>query len=278
MPVVHCPSCGRSGNLPAERLGQSLRCPGCGKSFQATAADPPAPQPFPRRAACAVALLGAASVAVAFLCGGGVGYLAGARLGLPPGAAPVALAQANAVPGAGEEQPPAAAPVKPAPSAPPPAPPAPAAAPAPPPPDEPALRLTARQLFDDYQGDLVTADQKYLGHVVELADVTGKVEKDERGRYYLGAVVARVVRLPPDSSPPRSVVEAIDRMNQASANARYLPGVVLYLDPAHAGAFAGLKPGQKITVRGKCAGSRKDPQTLTENWVVVEACVLVEGR
>ncbi|OAI41426.1 hypothetical protein AYO40_03180 [Planctomycetaceae bacterium SCGC AG-212-D15] len=83
----------------------------------------------------------------------------------------------------------------------------------------PVVMVGSQALFAAYGKDIVAADQKYTGNAVEISDVVGKVEKDDAGRYYL--VAAEKARL---------VKGKDEQAMEVALNAKYLPGVMLYID------------------------------------------------
>ena len=125
---------------------------------------------------------------------------------------------------------------------------------------------------------MVAADKKYTGQMVELGNVSGKVQKDGDNRYYLiAAERARFVK-PKEQGPRIMSLEGYQRhLQQAALNTKYVAGIILYLDPKEAEKFAGL--GDKIvTVRGKCKGMTEDQKTQPGHFVTVESVRLVAAQ
>jgi hypothetical protein len=135
--------------------------------------------------------------------------------------------------------------------------------------------VNAAELFAFYGNDVVAADKKYTGQVVELANVSGKVQKDSEGRYYLvAAEQARYVKRKEQGPRVMSFEEYQRRLQESALNTKYEPGIILYLDPKDAERFSGL--GDKVvTVRGKCKGMTGDQRTQPGYFVTVERVCLV---
>jgi hypothetical protein len=62
----------------------------------------------------------------------------------------------------------------------------------------------------------------------------------------------------------------------AALNTEYVPGVIVYLDPAAVKDVAGLSGA--VTVTGLCTGTRPDPSTVPEFVVILEGCARVRGK
>jgi hypothetical protein len=92
---------------------------------------------------------------------------------------------------------------------------------------EPAVEVSAIDLFRDYEKDVVAADLKYLNRPLRLLAVSGKIEKDEQGRYFIGACQSRLVKTPERGARFMSSEEAAHRMYQDALNARYVHGLLL---------------------------------------------------
>jgi hypothetical protein len=134
-----------------------------------------------------------------------------------------------------------------------------------------AVTVTAQELFDAYGKDVVAADTNYTGRLVELSNVSAKVHKDSRGRYYLVAAEnVRLVLRADQGARMMSMREYERHMQAAAFNAQYLPGVILYLDPKELEKFSGL--GDKtVTIRGKCKGMTDDKSTQPSYFVTLES-------
>jgi hypothetical protein len=145
-------------------------------------------------------------------------------------------------------------------------------------PDRPILRVSADELDNAYRKDIATADLTYLNKAVELSGVTGNVEKDAQGRYFIGVVHDRFVKTP--SRPPR--VGTIDDVTRAIAEAglisgKSVPAVILYIRQKDLNLFAGIG-GKTITVRGVCKGTRPEPTATPEYEIIVDDCMFVAGK
>jgi hypothetical protein len=118
----------------------------------------------------------------------------------------------------------------------------------------------------------------YTGRMIELDKVVGKVQKGADGRYFLiAAESARSVKRRSQGPQMMSPGEYQRRMQGSALNTKYVPGVILYLDPKAATEFSGL--GDKVlTVRGRCKGITKDEQTQPDYFVTVEGVRLVDAQ
>ena len=52
-------------------------------------------------------------------------------------------------------------------------------------PRAPAIKVDAQELFASYERDVVAADKKYTGKIVEIDNISGKIQKDGSGRYFV---------------------------------------------------------------------------------------------
>jgi hypothetical protein len=145
--------------------------------------------------------------------------------------------------------------------------------------DEPvAASLTAEQLWSQYRDNMAAADVRYQGKLVSLSGVPSKVEKDERGRYYLAACEERLVHRPGGGGREMSFDEYFRHVNESSASSRYVPALLLFIDERDVQRLADLGGRQTVTVRGRCSGAKKDAATSPDYLVVVEECRLAEGK
>jgi hypothetical protein len=139
----------------------------------------------------------------------------------------------------------------------------------------PTAKVDPRELFASYGKDVVAAEKKYNGQTLELANVSGKVQKDDAGRYYLlAAEGARFIKRGDQGARITSVEEFQRRSAEAALNTKYLPGVILYLDAKEAGRLAGLSD-KMVTVRGKCRGMTLDKTTEPGYFVAVDGVELL---
>jgi hypothetical protein len=143
----------------------------------------------------------------------------------------------------------------------------------------PTLRVSVAELDNAYSKDLATADSTYLNKAVELSGVTGNVEKDAQGRYFIGIMRYRQVKTP--SRPPRveSIDDVIREIREAGfgGGPKYVPAIILYIRQKDLDQFAGVG-GKTITVRGVCNGTRPEPTATPEYEIVVEDCTPVLGK
>jgi hypothetical protein len=145
-------------------------------------------------------------------------------------------------------------------------------------PERPAFKVEAGDLFAVYGKDVLAADKWYTGQIVELANLSGKVQKDRAGRYYLiAADQARFVKRQDQGARVMSIEEAQRRMQESALNTKYLPGIILYLDSKEAENFLGLGD-RLVTVLGECKGMTEDPKTEPGYFVTVESVRLLAAR
>jgi hypothetical protein len=141
--------------------------------------------------------------------------------------------------------------------------------------EKPAIKVTPGELFAIYGKDVIAADNKYTGAMVELADISGMVQKHNDGRYYLvAAETARFIKKKDQGPRIMSVQEYHRRLVESAVNTKYLPGIILYLDPKEATKFSGLG-GKKIKVQGRCKGMTEDKTTMPGYFVTVENLCLL---
>jgi hypothetical protein len=282
---VTCPECAKPINLPDQNAGRLTRCPACDTQFRAVAQ--------PQRAASAArqTVHGGHSTAL-LLAVMGMGVLIGITIGItgtvllvhsvrPGDPVTVALPPAAPRPLESHARPPTALQPAEPPVRPPTVRPAkarteeeepirPTRAPVPSP---AALTVGVDDLFAAYQQDLAKADVTYLGKILVLTGVRGKVEKNERGQYFIGASMTRMVRAPQTAPRVVSIEQARRQMQEAVLNTRYEPGVLILLrDDAIAG-FVGLDEQKPISVRGQCRGTKPDLATVPPYFVVIEEAV-----
>jgi hypothetical protein len=105
--------------------------------------------------------------------------------------------------------------------------------------DGKAITVTAAQLYDDYRKNVLDADRKYRGKVVDVSGPVHRVDKDRFGR----------------------LAVELDAGGD---------GLVRCDFPREADAqLAALKPDQKVLIRGRCVGNSG------RDVVKLETCVLV---
>lgn len=104
---------------------------------------------------------------------------------------------------------------------------------------EATLQVGATSLFAEYEKNEKQADKKFIGKIMDIEGQIMGLEKDEAGK---GVVI-------------------LDSGNG-------MDGIMCTLEDSETSKMAGLKEGQKIKIRGKCAGKLMD--------VVFNKCLLVE--
>ena len=73
-----------------------------------------------------------------------------------------------------------------------------------------------------------------------------------------------------------SIAEYQRHLQEAALNAKYIPGIVLYVDAKAAEPFSGLG-GKMVTIRGKCKGTTEDQSTQPGYFVTLESVQLVRA-
>jgi hypothetical protein len=137
-------------------------------------------------------------------------------------------------------------------------------------PETPAIKTEANALFTIYGSDVITGDTKYTGRLIELANIAGHVQKDNFGRYFLvAAEKARFVKRREQGPRIMSPSEFQRHMQESALNTKYMPGIILYLEPKEAVKFAGLG-GRMVTVRGICKGRTQDQSTQPAYFVTLD--------
>ena len=91
--------------------------------------------------------------------------------------------------------------------------------------NQPAIQVSATQLYADYEANEIAADQKYKGKVLVVSGTIGDIAKDIADDIY--------VTLKGDD---------------------VIGDVQCFFSEAHTSTAAQLQKGQKITVKGKCDG------------------------
>jgi hypothetical protein len=90
---------------------------------------------------------------------------------------------------------------------------------------EPEMRVSARQLYADYEANGVAADEKYKGKVLQVTGVINDIDRDIMDNIY--------VTLKGD---------------------QYFGDIQCFFAESHLGTASQLSKGQKITVKGLCDG------------------------
>ena len=101
----------------------------------------------------------------------------------------------------------------------------------------PVHKLSAAQLWAEYDANEVAADQKYKGKVIEVSGQVDNIGKDITDAIYV-----------------------------TLSTGEYLANVQCFFSDKHADAAAQLRKGQAITVRGRCDGMLMN--------VFVKGCVI----
>jgi hypothetical protein len=237
---VTCPECGKEGTVPQSSAGQMIQCPVCDERYRAEASAAPV-----------------AASATQFSTGLVVGLVVGAFfLGAAAGGGAVAVLTASRSEPQARTQPQSNSPAADAPVS---------LAVAEEARPQEVVSVSANELFKAFAKDLAGADVKYLNKPVLISGVTGKVEKDNTGRYFIAAC-------------PRARTVASNRISGPGVGYHIpasAPGVMIYFRPDAVAALAGR--GQKeMAVRGICRGSRPDKNTSPELYVVVEEAGVAE--
>jgi hypothetical protein len=108
-----------------------------------------------------------------------------------------------------------------------------------------------------------------------LANVSGKVYKDKSGRYFLvAAEQARSLKSKRKGASITSPEGYLNNLYESALNTKYVPGIILYLNPSDAEKFARFG-GKMVTVRGTCKGMTADDTTEPSYFVRIENVRLV---
>jgi hypothetical protein len=141
-------------------------------------------------------------------------------------------------------------------------------------PTTPDVKISADVLWSEYEKDRTAANSRYEGKMLEVQGVTGTVEADELGRFFFGAIRVRPVK-PKHRAPGfEPIGDAWNRI-QAAANLGEEPAIRLYFDDKDLSLFDRLAGKRPFTVRGRCKGTRFDPNAAPEYFVALEDCVFV---
>ena len=108
--------------------------------------------------------------------------------------------------------------------------------------------ISAVQLVKEYETSDSTANNKYLGKIIETNGIIKAVEQDERGYYTL--VIG-------DTSSLSSVRCSMDTTHKQDA--------------------AALTTGASVSVRGNCTGFNKDDMGLGSD-VILNRCVIIKQK
>jgi hypothetical protein len=132
------------------------------------------------------------------------------------------------------------------------------------------IKVSADTLYQDYQKDVVAADEKYLNKWIELTGEHGKIEKDDSGKCLLPILRRRMVK--PKDSGARIMTsrEAQRAIAEAALNTRYEPAILAYVNPREISSARGIEENTPLTVRGRCVGTRKDPMTIPAFVILIE--------
>jgi uncharacterized protein (DUF1330 family) len=102
----------------------------------------------------------------------------------------------------------------------------------------PTIRISARQLYADYEANEVAADQKYKGAILEVLGTVDTIGKDITNTIFV-----------------------------ALKGDQYFGVVECMFSDEYAGAAARLKKGQTVTIKGRCEGKMI-------NIIILRGCVL----
>ena len=113
---------------------------------------------------------------------------------------------------------------------------------------DPDNKIAATELIREYEANDSTADQKYLGKVIETTGNVKKIEKDEKGYY---------------------TVVLGDTANLSSVRCA--------MDTAHNEDAAHLIAASSVIIRGACTGFNKDEMGLGSD-VILNRCVVIPKK
>jgi uncharacterized protein (DUF1330 family) len=101
----------------------------------------------------------------------------------------------------------------------------------------PSIRISAKQLYADYEANGVAADQKYKGRILEVNGTIDTIDKD-----------------------------IMDTIFVTLKGDEYIGYVQCMFSKEYAGRAASLRKGQTVTIKGKCDGKLMN--------VILRGCVL----
>jgi GYF domain 2 len=146
-------------------------------------------------------------------------------------------------------------------------------------PTKKAIHVTAEELVIAYETNWNRADQNFRAKVLDV-EITGQLEHSETGRYFFVSTnQVRLVERP--FVPQRMQLEDVrGEMQNALANAKYLPAVYMHLKPSAAARFERLELSgiMRLTIRGTCQGAKEDSSTRPDFLVTFEDCEIIAGR
>jgi hypothetical protein len=126
----------------------------------------------------------------------------------------------------------------------------------------PPIKVKAADLASAYRTNEAFADENYTGNDVEVSGTVHRVRRSPYGEPNKESGYVVVMPSAPNGDPAD------------------MP-LLLFFDARHRKQLAALRPGQAITVRGRCLGLRvwsgepKGKKDYTEVWVT--ACTLLEA-
>jgi tRNA_anti-like len=128
---------------------------------------------------------------------------------------------------------------------------------------------TATEVWLAFGSNAVQADEKYKGKYLQLAGTIKEITRDPTGEPYVGLSIDRTIPvLTPELEAQLTPEER--RWNSVDIP----PNVICYLDVGGKAASAAKKPGEKVSILGKCVGSKPDKNVYKGYVVVLEDCVL----
>ncbi len=109
--------------------------------------------------------------------------------------------------------------------------------------DAPFVKLKDTAIWYEYERNLVAADAKYKGKVIELEGFVDKIGIDD-GNYFVGLMA-------PEGYPP---------------------GVVCFVDPSKSKSFESLKPQSPVSIIGTVKGAERDSSAWQGFRIVLTQC------
>ena len=139
-------------------------------------------------------------------------------------------------------------------------------------PEQPVLAVTALQLRNDYEKDLAAADERYLGKVIIVTEVRGKLDKTDEGTYFFGSSPDRLIRKRGGGGRILTRGQYAGQIYSGALNAKYVPGILMAVASKGVSTFKGVKETDSIAVQGRCKGMVKDSTTVPAFFVLMADC------
>lgn len=119
---------------------------------------------------------------------------------------------------------------------------------------EPVGKGNAATLWQEFGGNQIAADERYVGKYLAVTGMVKEVKKGAKdGRYYVGFWGCYGSGFGTTGRETRD----------------HLPGVICYIAEGKAGEFGSVQPDQTVTVVAKVAEKRRAPLAAYQDYIVV---------